>query len=451
MKTFASKEKRSAPAVRKTRPYVHYPLWPVQQVQRAEIHRILRSSGAQAKLTIGQPNDKYEQEADRAADQVMAMPDPQLQRQPEDEVEEETVQTKPLADQITPLVQRQEEIPEEEEKPVQAKFNDGETIQRECPKCEEEQSLQRQPEEEEEEILQTKSKLGEAPAVTSSLESRISSLKGGGQPLDPATRSYFEPRFGRDFSSVRVHTDSNASETTKSVNARAFTLGSDMVFGSGDYQPQSKEGKHLLGHELTHVVQQQSAACALQRQDGDEPEPAPPRCPVEPISPIIDAAALEMEGGARIVWTDTAAGLQAAANALVGLIRGTGGTANITSAHRPQAYQDHLREVWDKARALRGHPEAVCDPVRAAVTAEMTNHALDVDRPVARISNHRAGNAVDIAWTLPAARTHADCQIPVPEGAAPPPPTEEECIDSLAVRAGLTHRLHARDRPHFEI
>jgi hypothetical protein len=222
MKTFASKEKRSAPTVRKARSYVHHPMGPAQQAQQAEIRRILRSTGAQAKLTIGQPNDKYEQEADRVADQVMAMPDPKLQRQPENE--EETLKTKPLADQITTLVQRQEEPPEEEE-----------------------------------EELQAKSKHGETPAVTPNLESRINSLKGGGQPLDPATCTFFEPRFGRDFSHVRVHADSNASEAAKSVNSKAFTIGKDVVFGSGQYSPGSRMGRSLLAHELTHVVQQTGA------------------------------------------------------------------------------------------------------------------------------------------------------------------------------------------------
>jgi hypothetical protein len=88
---------------------------PEAKAQQAEIHRILRSTDAQAKLTIDQPNDKYEQEADRVVDQVMSMPDPKLQRQPENEEEEETLQTKPLADQITPLVQRQEELLDEED------------------------------------------------------------------------------------------------------------------------------------------------------------------------------------------------------------------------------------------------------------------------------------------------------------------------------------------------
>jgi len=89
MKTFATKEKRSAPAARNARPYVHYPMSPVQQAQQAEIRRILRFTSAQAKLRIGLPGDKYEQEADRVADAVMRMPEPGVQRQVEPEEEEE--------------------------------------------------------------------------------------------------------------------------------------------------------------------------------------------------------------------------------------------------------------------------------------------------------------------------------------------------------------------------
>jgi len=269
MKTCAVKEKRPAPETVRKRPYVHAPFGPVQRAQQTRIGRILRSTGAQAKLTIGQPNDRYEQEADRVADQVMAMPDLGLQRQPENEEEEEPLRTKPLADQITPLVQRQEEPPEEEEEPLQAKSWYGETVQRlggnNCPKCEEEQ-VQRQPVEEEDEELQTKEQPGQAPQVTPNIESHIHSMKSGGRPLDAATRSFFEPRFGRDFSNVRIHSDITAGDTARSIHARAFTLGNHVVMGSGEYQPNSQSGQRLLGHELTHVVQQTVHMNRIQRQ-----------------------------------------------------------------------------------------------------------------------------------------------------------------------------------------
>ncbi len=88
---------------------------------------------------------------------------------------------------------------------------------------------------------------------TSSVDQALSS---GGRPLDRETRSYMETRFGYDFSRVRLHTDSAASASAKALRARAYTVGSDIVFASGRYAPQTTEGRRLLAHELTHVVQQ---------------------------------------------------------------------------------------------------------------------------------------------------------------------------------------------------
>lgn len=82
-------------------------------------------------------------------------------------------------------------------------------------------------------------------------------LRSPGRPLDPGTRAFMEPRFGHDFSQVRVHTDAQAAESAVSVNARAYTVGRDIVFGENRFQPSSLEGRRLLGHELTHVLQQQ--------------------------------------------------------------------------------------------------------------------------------------------------------------------------------------------------
>jgi Domain of unknown function (DUF4157) len=81
-------------------------------------------------------------------------------------------------------------------------------------------------------------------------------LSSGGQPLDPVTREFFAPRFGHDFGSVRVHADAKAADSARSVNALAYTVGSHVVFGAGQYAPGSHAGQKLLAHELTHVVQQ---------------------------------------------------------------------------------------------------------------------------------------------------------------------------------------------------
>ena len=180
----------------------------------------------QAKMTVNKPGDKFEQEADRVAEQVMRMPEPQVQRQacssPDCKEEDEPIQTKPLAGQITPLVQRETE-PEEDE---------------------------------DNKILQTKSVDSSESAQTVDNPLIQSVLSSSGQPLDAATRSFMEPRFGQDFSGVGVHTDGQAAESARALQAKAYTYGSDIVFDSGEYSPDTHEGKMLLAHELTHVVQQ---------------------------------------------------------------------------------------------------------------------------------------------------------------------------------------------------
>ena len=100
--------------------------------------------------------------------------------------------------------------------------------------------------------------MGEVPPIVYDV------LRSPGQPLDIDTRSFFEPRFGQDFSSVRVHTDSQAAQSASAVNALAYTVGSDLVFASGQFDPRSKSGRQLLAHELTHVVQQSQSAASLQ-------------------------------------------------------------------------------------------------------------------------------------------------------------------------------------------
>jgi uncharacterized ParB-like nuclease family protein len=185
------------------------------------VQRLIKSGALQTKLRISKSGDKYEQEADRVADLVIRMSEAKMQRQVEEENEEEIVQTKPLVDQITSLVQRQVE------------------------------------EEEEEEMFQAKSREDTILEVSNDLESRIQAIKGGGKPLSESERAYFEPRFGADFSQVRVHMDAQADESARAVNARAYTVGRDVVFRAGQYVPGTTEGHRLLAHELTHVVQQQ--------------------------------------------------------------------------------------------------------------------------------------------------------------------------------------------------
>ncbi|MGE5333229.1 MAG: DUF4157 domain-containing protein [Nitrososphaerota archaeon] len=103
----------------------------------------------------------------------------------------------------------------------------------------------------------------------------------GGQPLDAEARAFMEPRFGHDFSQVRVHADAPAAEAAASFGARAYTVGSDIVFGAREYAPGSSEGQRLIAHELTHVVQQQTdlAAASTVQREPDEGTQAPETAP----------------------------------------------------------------------------------------------------------------------------------------------------------------------------
>ncbi|MCY7272246.1 MAG: DUF4157 domain-containing protein [Phormidesmis sp. CAN_BIN44] len=196
--------------------------------------RCQESALLQTKLKISEPGDRYEQEADRVADEVMRMPEPTSQRQmePEEVEEERMIQRKAIANQITPLVQRQV-LPEMEE--------------------------------EEEEVIQTKTIDNQVSPSTPTRESSEAPpsvhkvLSSPGQPLDPVIRAFMEPRFDHDFSRVRIYSGGAAEQSAREVNANAYTAGHNIVFGAGEFAPGTQEGRRLIAHELTHVVQQSGA------------------------------------------------------------------------------------------------------------------------------------------------------------------------------------------------
>lgn len=202
----------------------------------------------QTKLTIGAPNDKYEQEADRVADQVMRMPDSQVKHGEMVSHQSQISRIQRLCPECEEEMQRQ---PLEEEEPLQMQA------------VEEEEGIQRQPLEEE--PLQAKQADGGGIQVTPKAQLQINRLRSGGQPLPASSRSYFEPRFGYDFSGVRVHAGNEAATMARSINARAFTVGRDVAFGAGQYSPGTSSGKKLLAHELTHVVQQGETSGVIKR------------------------------------------------------------------------------------------------------------------------------------------------------------------------------------------
>jgi Domain of unknown function (DUF4157) len=128
--------------------------------------------------------------------------------------------------------------------------------------------------------IHRKEQSGSTDGETSVADNFLSGL-GPGQPLDAATRAFFEPRFGRDFSAVRIHTDARAAESARTVDARAFTAGGHVVFDKGSYRPHTRDGRFLLAHELAHVMQQTipSAQTIIHRQPPQQelPKDADPR------------------------------------------------------------------------------------------------------------------------------------------------------------------------------
>ena len=165
----------------------------------------------QPKLKIGQPNDKYEQEADRMADLV-------------------------VRNINTPSIQAKSK--KKKNKPI---------IQRKCQTCQ------------------------SAHTAPDNIAQKLKQRKGQGNPLAPQLQTKMEHGFGTDFSQVRVHTGRDAIQMNQQLGARAFTYGSDVYFNRGEYHPESTSGQRLLAHELTHVVQQGElhATNAIQRQQNE--------------------------------------------------------------------------------------------------------------------------------------------------------------------------------------
>jgi|GEM_PF-3147153 len=162
----------------------------------------------QPKLTVGQPNDVYEKEADAMADKVV---------------------------QRKPIFESKAEPPDD-------------TVMRKCAHCEQEEKLHK------------KSDGDGGQGVSANVESGINASKGSGSALPDRTREHMESSFGADLSKVRIHDNSSAASMNQELKAQAFTHGSDIFFNRGKYDPGSKPGQHLLAHELTHVIQQNPLA-----------------------------------------------------------------------------------------------------------------------------------------------------------------------------------------------
>jgi|GEM_PF-2883197 len=180
----------------------------------------------QKKLEIGSSSDAYEAEADAIADKVMSISDAQANTTP----------------------------------------HTGPLVQRKCAQCEQEEKLQKKPlASAVTPLVQRQSHGTEAGAASQALSQQINSSKGSGTGMDNNTRAFMESRFGADFSTVKIHTDNQAVQMSRALNAHAFTVGNDIYFNEGQYKPAHTSGKHLLAHELTHVLQQSNGIQRISR------------------------------------------------------------------------------------------------------------------------------------------------------------------------------------------
>ena len=268
------------------------------------VQRLIESGALQTKLTVGAPNDIYEQEADRVADQVLRIPDTPVSGQPAIASRQRITPIQRMCPECEKELQKEEfgtehglyRQPQPNEDGELQLYRDARfpvnVVQRLCSECEHEVQkqeiescgepqgeaveagtigeIQRQPaiEGASEDLLQTKGTSAETPPVTSDVESCIHAQRGGGQPLPASSRDFFGPRIGADFSGVRVHADAGADHLNRQLNARAFTTGQDIFFRRGEYNPSGSKGQTLLAHELTHVVQQNGAEVQGGTKDG---------------------------------------------------------------------------------------------------------------------------------------------------------------------------------------
>jgi len=241
----------------------------------------------QPKLSINTPGDTYEQEADAMADKVMRMqmpgsPDSFSNKSGNDryydpfrpEVSDPFI--KPANSGYDPFIKPANGGNNPFFKPsikaVQRKHHGPD-------ESEDEQQLHRKKIsilrkwngfEDREEMLHRKESTKTETQAGSSLDSYVNSLGSSGQPLPDASRQFFEPRFGHDFSGVKIHNDSVAAKSAQSINALAYTTGNNIVFNEGQYAPSSDSGNRLLAHELTHVVQQSGNEKVMKQDKKDK-------------------------------------------------------------------------------------------------------------------------------------------------------------------------------------
>ncbi|WP_404337145.1 DUF4157 domain-containing protein [Sphingomonas sp. MMS12-HWE2-04] len=269
----------------------------------------------QAKLEVGAANDHFEREADHVASQVMRGGDGPVSIPP-------TITPIGAQRKAAPQAPKEEEKPRA--KPAKAQRKANPSMREDEPKGGAKAGK-----------VQRDAAAGAAGGTASpSVANAISAMQAGSAPgLDGGARGFMQNRFGRDFSGVRVHHGERAAAAADALGARAFTIGNDVFFNRGQYQPHSSSGRQLLAHELTHTVQQQgsggvAARKRIQRDPEDEAAPVPPgtaaATPTQFDIPSIPGARIDTNdtGGAKGTITVPTLALPAVAGAHKGTAGG---------------------------------------------------------------------------------------------------------------------------------
>lgn len=350
----------------------------LQSAGNQAMQAVLRAGGIQAKLTVGAADDPQEHEADHVAERIMRSAD---------------------------------------DTPCSCAEYGGE-----CKACHGKLgSLEPDTSREPQASIQRKASAPSAPhAIPRTVRSTLASA---GQPLDRSTRAFFEPRFGRDFGRVRIHTGPRAAASARSIHARAYTAGSHIVFGEGQYSPDAPEGQRLLAHELTHVIQQERAPeQPVQRQGDDDSDASAPAG--DPSDAGVDGGSPDQPGGA-------AYSRQAACVARLGgcLTTRSGGTVE------PEDIARYNRDCRDREQTGYSGPDItpsedecrqytsgqLVDPAKIARLEGLTLQYLSrLNSGHLRLADaQRIDAALRRAY---AAIQRGGGMLPAPPGAAPPPP-----------------------------
>jgi len=306
-------------------------------------HVVQQDEVVQPKITVGAANDPLEHEADQVAEIVMKMPalpaaarvavDIGLSIHKRVTEEDDEVEEKPISAEVMPVVQRPE--------------------------------------------------TGDSFEVEDAIEEKIKSLKGQGSPLPDETRSFMEPRFGADFSGVRLHADNESAELNRALSAQAFTHGQDIYLGEGKTNLETTEGKRLLAHELTHVVQQSSVSL-LRRQAATPTETNIPETNVNntktPVPKAPDPAKLSGKA-----WWDANENKEP-------LNKKSSDTADLKSPFKENV------EAFKKALEDAGASISIDTTLRPKERAHVLHYAWQVGKGTVKASDVPVMDGVDIIW-----------------------------------------------------